>query len=98
MSAVSSANEVAVIVGGGPGVSASCARCFSREGMKVVVAARNPDKPVLKALEEECGVVRRTCDATNAESVAALFDSVAEQLGLDKEVRTVLFQIKCRPE
>ncbi len=31
--------EVALIIGGGPGVSASCARLFAREGMKVAVAA-----------------------------------------------------------
>jgi len=48
--------EVALIVGGGPGISASCARLFAREGMKVAVAARTPDKPVLKALEREHGV------------------------------------------
>ena len=41
-------DEVALIVGGGPGVSASCARLFSHEGMKVAIAARNPDKPHLK--------------------------------------------------
>ena len=34
--------EVALIVGGGPGISASCARLFVREGMTVAVAARNP--------------------------------------------------------
>ena len=32
--------EVALIVGGGPGISASCARLFSKDGMKVAVAAR----------------------------------------------------------
>ena len=37
--------EVAVIVGGGPGISASCARLFSNKGMKVAVAARNIGKP-----------------------------------------------------
>lgn len=36
--------EVALIVGGGPGVSASCARLFAQQGMQVAVAARNPDK------------------------------------------------------
>ena len=39
-------NAVTLIVGGGPGISASCARLFAKEGMKVAVAARNPDKPV----------------------------------------------------
>ena len=45
--------EVALIVGGGPGISASCARLFAGEGMKVAVAARNIEKDVLK--EEEKG-------------------------------------------
>ena len=42
--------EVALIVGGGPGISASCARLFAGEGMKVAVAARNIEKDVLKEL------------------------------------------------
>ncbi len=48
--------EVAVIVGGGPGVSASCARLFASEGMQVAVAARNPEKEALKQLVDEHGV------------------------------------------
>ena len=44
--------DVALIVGGGPGISSSCARLFAKEGMRVAVAARNPDKPVLQALEK----------------------------------------------
>lgn len=81
MNAEASDKEVAVIVGGGPGVSASCARRFAREGMQVVVAARNPDKPVLVELEQQCGIIRRSCDATNAESVAKLFDGVVAEFG-----------------
>ena len=50
--------EVALIVGGGPGISASCARLFADNGMRVAVAARNPDKPVLQALEKTHGVRR----------------------------------------
>lgn len=59
-----------------PGDTASAARRFSRVGMRVVAAARNPDKPALVELEAECGIVRRTCYATKAESVAALFNGV----------------------
>ena len=36
--------DVALIVGGGPGISSSCARLFAKEGMRVAVAARQPDK------------------------------------------------------
>ena len=37
-------NEVALIVGGGPGISASCARLFARGGLTVAIAARTIDK------------------------------------------------------
>ena len=47
------AQDVALIVGGGPGISSSCARLFAKEGMRVAVAARQPDKPVLQALEND---------------------------------------------
>jgi NAD(P)-dependent dehydrogenase (short-subunit alcohol dehydrogenase family) len=73
--------EVALIVGGGPGISASCARLFASEGMAVAVAARNPDKSVLVELEKSSGVRRYACDAADAASVAVLFDVVAKDLG-----------------
>ena len=73
--------ETAVIVGGGPGISASCARLFSGQGIKVAVAARNPDKPALEALRKEHGISLYQCDATEADSVASLFSSVEQDLG-----------------
>ena len=36
--------ETALIVGAGAGLSASLARLFSREGIRVALAARNIDK------------------------------------------------------
>ena len=42
-----SVQDVALIVGGGPGISSSCARLFAENGMRVGVAARNPEKAVL---------------------------------------------------
>lgn len=74
-------SEVALIVGGGPGISASCARLFSEEGMRVAVAARTPDKPVLQKLAEEHGVRCFGCDASDPEAVAALFENVRKELG-----------------
>ena len=76
-----SVQDVALIVGGGPGISSSCARLFAKEGMRVAVAARNPDKPVLQALEKAHGVRRYACDAADPASVALLFDNVARELG-----------------
>jgi len=72
--------ETALIVGGGPGVSASCARLFVREGMKVAVAARTPDKPVLRELENDLGARLYACDAASPEAVADLFSQVSNEL------------------
>lgn len=74
-------NAVALIVGGGPGISASCARLFSKQGMKVAIAARNPDKPVLKELAQNAGVLCYECDAREPEQVEQLFNTVAADLG-----------------
>ena len=74
-------SEIAVIVGGGPGVSASCARLFAKEGMKVAVAARTPDKPALNQLKAELGVTLVECDASNPGAVANLFQVVKAELG-----------------
>jgi NAD(P)-dependent dehydrogenase (short-subunit alcohol dehydrogenase family) len=73
--------DVALIVGGGPGISSSCARLFAKEGMPVAVAARNPDKPVLHILEKEHGARRYACDASDAAAVELLFSNVARDLG-----------------
>ncbi len=74
-------NEVAVVVGGGAGVSASCARLFAGEGMRVAIAARNPGKPALLALREQHGVSVHGCDAADEASVADLFAGVKAELG-----------------
>ena len=73
--------DVALIVGGGPGISASCARLFARSGMHVGVAARNPDKPVLQNLEKMHGVRRYACDASEPAAVELLFQNVVRDLG-----------------
>jgi len=78
--------EIALIVGGGPGISSSCARLFAGSGMRVAVAARNPDKPVLAALEKAHGVRRYACDASDPSAVAKLFASVAQDLGTPRLV------------
>ncbi|MCZ6619982.1 MAG: SDR family oxidoreductase [Gammaproteobacteria bacterium] len=78
--------EVALIVGGGSGVSASCARLFAKQGMGVAIAARNPGKPVLTRLMEEHGVSVYECDAAEPDSVARLFRAVSEDLGSPKLV------------
>jgi len=73
--------DVALIVGGGPGISSSCARLFAKEGMRVAVAARNPDKPVLQTLEKTYGVRRYAGDASEPAAVERLFQSLVKDLG-----------------
>ncbi len=77
----SSIKDIALIIGGGPGISASCARLFATEGMRVAVAARSPDKPVLERLEQAHGVRRYACDASDPADVAKLFETVVRDLG-----------------
>jgi NAD(P)-dependent dehydrogenase (short-subunit alcohol dehydrogenase family) len=82
----SSVEGVALIVGGGPGISSSCARLFTASGMRVAVAARNPDKPVLETLEKKHGVRRYACDAAEPAAVEQLFADVARDLGTPRLV------------
>ena len=74
--------QVALIVGGGPGISASCARLFASEGMRVAIAARNPDKPVLKTLSQNQDVKCYQCDASQEDAVEKLFQQVIHDLGV----------------
>ncbi len=74
-------DQVALIVGGGPGTSASCARLFAAQGMKVAMAARTPDKDVLVQLAAEIDAKIYGCDAADPDSVANLFDNVNSDLG-----------------
>lgn len=78
--------ETALIVGGGPGISASCARLFASQDMRVAIAARNPDKSSMVTLEQEHGVRRYACDATQPRSVADLFTQVSDDLGTPRLV------------
>jgi NAD(P)-dependent dehydrogenase (short-subunit alcohol dehydrogenase family) len=73
--------DVALIVGGGPGISSSCARLFAESGMRVGIAARSPDKTVLQNLEKAHGVLRYACDASEPAAVEQLFQSLVRDLG-----------------
>jgi NADP-dependent 3-hydroxy acid dehydrogenase YdfG len=72
--------EIALIVGAGSGLSASLARLFSREGMRVAIAARNTAH--LEALSGETGAQSFACDAVDRDQVARLFDDVESRLGM----------------
>ena len=60
--------ETALIVGAGSGLSASLARVFAGEGMRVALAARNPEK--LATLCAATGAKAFACDAVDPAQVA----------------------------
>ena len=71
--------EIVLIVGAGSGLSAALTRLFTKEGMRVALAAREIRK--LEPLCAETGARAFPCDATKATDVAALFARVAAELG-----------------
>ncbi|MBT5050911.1 MAG: SDR family NAD(P)-dependent oxidoreductase [Rhodospirillaceae bacterium] len=72
-------SETALIVGAGAGLSASLARRFAKEDVKVAIAARNTDK--LSDLVAESGAKAYGCDASDPAQVADLFAAVTSDLG-----------------
>jgi NAD(P)-dependent dehydrogenase (short-subunit alcohol dehydrogenase family) len=71
--------KTALIVGVGSGLSASLARLFAKDGMKMALAARHPDN--LKALAKETGAKVFACDSTKRAEVVKLFFDVEAALG-----------------
>ncbi|NNF78043.1 MAG: SDR family NAD(P)-dependent oxidoreductase [Rhizobiales bacterium] len=67
----------ALIVGAGPGLSASFARLCAAEGWTLSLAARTPDD--LSELCSQTGAQAYACDASNPEAVAALFAGLEEE-------------------
>ena len=83
--------RTALIVGAGPGVSASVARALAAAGLKVGLAARNAEK--LAPLAAGIGALAFTCDASDPASVSKLFDEADAQLG---EPDVVLYNASAR--
>ena len=71
--------ETALIVGSGPGLSASLARLFNKEGMQVALAARSVEK--LDGLVKEIDGHAYACDASSPTDVKNLFQAVSQDLG-----------------
>jgi NAD(P)-dependent dehydrogenase (short-subunit alcohol dehydrogenase family) len=69
----------ALIVGAGTGLSASLARLFAMNGIKVALAARSIDD--LAPLARETGARTYACDAVQAADVAAVFAAAAKDNG-----------------
>ena len=71
--------RTALIVGVGSGLSASLARLFAKNGMKVALAARRAAN--LSALAQETGAKAFAYDSTDKGQVAKLFADVEAALG-----------------
>ncbi len=71
--------DTVLIVGAGPGLSASLARLAAREGMAVALAARKTDKLADLARETKARVY--ACDAAEPAEVERLFGAVERDLG-----------------
>jgi NAD(P)-dependent dehydrogenase (short-subunit alcohol dehydrogenase family) len=71
--------ETALIVGAGSGLSASLARLFAREGLRVALAARNSEK--LASLCAATGARAFACNAVEPDQVSRLFSDVEAALG-----------------
>ncbi len=80
-----------LIVGTGPGISASLARRLTALGVKVGLAARDTGK--LATLAAETGAITFAVDASDASAVAALFDEADRRLG---EPDIVLYNASAR--
>jgi NAD(P)-dependent dehydrogenase (short-subunit alcohol dehydrogenase family) len=70
--------RTALIIGAGPGISASLARRLSQLGLQVGLAARNTDK--LQALAEATGAATFAVDATQPQQMAQLFLDMERRL------------------
>jgi NAD(P)-dependent dehydrogenase (short-subunit alcohol dehydrogenase family) len=71
--------HTALIIGAGPGISASLARLLSGAGLKLGLAARNVEK--LASLAAETHASTFAADAADPASMAQLFQSVDSALG-----------------
>ncbi len=78
------ADKVAVIYGGGGAIGAASARVFAREGARVFLAGRTPDKlqAVARDIEKSGGHASvSTLDIFDASAVAAHTDAVVRETG-----------------
>lgn len=76
--------STALIVGAGEGLSASLARLFAKEGLRVALAARDTAK--LGKICQETKARAFACDAAQADQVSALFQDVERRFGAPEVV------------
>lgn len=83
--------RAALIVGAGPGISASLARRLAAAGLKIGLAARNTEK--LATLAAETGAETFAVDAADPSAVARLFEDAEARLG---EIDVVVYNAAAR--
>jgi len=76
--------KTALIVGAGPGISASFARALASRGIKVAVSARDPDR--LQTLASEVGALALPADASDPVAVRDLFVQTEARIGVPEIV------------
>lgn len=72
-------NDVAVVVGAGPGLGAALCRRFVRAGMLVAAASR--DRERVTQIAKEAGARGYACDSTDEAAVVELFAAVRRDFG-----------------
>ena len=86
-------SKTALIVGTGSGISASLARLLAREGYRLVLASREPER--FAELSRQTGAHAVAADATSPAAVQALFAEVDKVLGpLDVAVYNASFRTR----
>ena len=71
--------RVTVITGGASGIGAACARAFSMEGAKVVIADVNVEGA--RAVADDIGAIAIACDVGKEEDVGALVEMTETEVG-----------------
>ncbi|WP_369050266.1 SDR family NAD(P)-dependent oxidoreductase [Burkholderia gladioli] len=69
----------ALIIGTGPGISASLARLLREAGLQVAIASRHPER--LAPLAAETGAIALPVDASDAAQVERLFEQAEARIG-----------------
>ncbi|MBF9034415.1 SDR family oxidoreductase [Rhodobacterales bacterium HKCCE2091] len=76
-----SENRIAVVTGGAQGIGYACGEALAEDGYTVVLADIQKDSVHAAATKLGRGAVGLPCDMTGEAQVAALFDTVAQELG-----------------